>query len=423
MTLESGRIVPSGSSTAEDSRQETGAESDRLAALGRYDILDTPREEAFDRVTRLAQRIFHVPISAVSLVDGHRQWFKAQCGLDADETPRGPAFCAVTAARRTPLIVVDASQDPAFAANPFVTGEPHIRFYAGAPLITSDGHAIGAFCVIDREPREFDAGDLAILRDLAAVVMDELELRRLANEDGLTGALSRRAFREEAARSLALAARHGHEVSLALIDLDHFKAVNDAHGHAAGDAVLKRCVAACVGELRGSDLIGRLGGEEFAALLPHAGPREAFDVMERLRSAISAETFQVDGGGFGVTASVGVSTSRRGSDLDGLLREADAALYAAKSQGRDRTVLAQSPAPSAEPRHSRVFKGGRILFNRRSSSLDCTVRFLSERGAGVDVSSAIGLPDQFELSIEADRFVRTCRLVRFTDRHVEVEFV
>ena len=406
-----------------DRREAAAREDARLAALARYDILDTPREEAFDRITRLAQKMFRAPMSTVSLVDGHRQWFKASCGMGARETERGPALCSVTTKRAAPLVIEDALADPAFAQNPFVTGAPHLRFYAGAPLMTPDGHVLGAFCVIDTEPRSFGAEDVAMLQDVAAIVMDELELRRLASEDVLTGALSRRAFREEAARALALAQRHDHDLSLALIDLDHFKQVNDVHGHGVGDAVLTRCVKACLGELRTSDVIGRLGGEEFAALLPHTGARAALEVTERLRAAIAAETFRSGEATFRVTASFGVATRQRGLDVDGLLREADSALYLAKAQGRDRCVLARPLDPRPEIQRRRVFKGGRILFNRRAASRDCTVRTLSERGAGVDVSSAMGLPEQFELAIEADGFSRTCRMVSSTDRHVEVEFV
>jgi diguanylate cyclase (GGDEF)-like protein/PAS domain S-box-containing protein len=160
-------------------------ESARLAALARYEILDTPTEPAFDRLTRLAARLLDVPIALVSLVDEERQWWKARLGLPGVETPRDDAFCAHAILGREPLVVADAARDERFARNPLVTGAPHIRAYAGAPLVTPDGHRIGTLCVIDRRPRDFSPEQVAVLADLSSLVMDELELRlqrRLAVE-------------------------------------------------------------------------------------------------------------------------------------------------------------------------------------------------------------------------------------------------
>lgn len=149
----------------------------RLAALRRYSILDTKPDPAFDRITDLASRIFGVPIVLVTLVDEERQWFKSACGLDITETPRGHAFCAYTIYDRSPLVVEDATRDLRFLANPLVTGQPHIRFYAGAPLLTDDGQALGSLCLIDRRPRSISPTELTILSDLADLVIDEMELR------------------------------------------------------------------------------------------------------------------------------------------------------------------------------------------------------------------------------------------------------
>ncbi|HEX2255339.1 MAG TPA: GAF domain-containing protein, partial [Afifellaceae bacterium] len=210
-------------------------DQERLAALDRYDVLDTPKEEAFDRITRLTKKIFNVPIAAVSVVDGHRQWLKSCTGIDAAETPREHAFCSHTIQRSQPLIVPDATKDPRFAQNPYVIGEPHVRFYAGIPLETADGQRIGALCAVDTKPREMAPDEVEILSDLARMVMDELELRVLATTDSLTGALSRRGFKDEARRATMLALRHHHDLSCVMFDLDHFKAVNDRFGHGAGD--------------------------------------------------------------------------------------------------------------------------------------------------------------------------------------------
>jgi diguanylate cyclase (GGDEF)-like protein len=229
----------------------------------------------------------------ITFVDGHRQWFKSRQGVDYSGGPRGPSFCNYAVQHDRPLIVADATTDPRFRDNPLVTGTPHIRFYAGIPLHSFDGLAIGTLCVIDTKPRYFDAEQQDILRDLAAMVTNALELRRLATVDALTGAATRRAFCEELARSMALAQRHGHDVSLLAFDIDHFKSVNDTYGHHAGDAVLAGTITVCRDALRSTDTVGRLGGEEFAVIMPHTGaagqqrlPR-SFDTALRLKHSQS----------------------------------------------------------------------------------------------------------------------------------------
>lgn len=152
-------------------------EAERLAALRRYDVLDTPPEEQFDRVVRLAARWFEVPISVVTLLSENRLWFKACKGLDCGETTREVSFCRHNIYDEDVLVVEDATEDPRFADNPMVTGPPGIRFYAGAPLVAPGGHVVGSLCVIDTEPRDAGALDLEVLKDLAAIVVDELELR------------------------------------------------------------------------------------------------------------------------------------------------------------------------------------------------------------------------------------------------------
>lgn len=152
-------------------------EAERLQALKDYEILDTPAEEAFDRITRIASRVLQTPISVISLVDANRQWFKSRQGLDATETPREIAFCTHAILQEEVMVVTDATQDPRFKDNPLVTGDPKIRFYAGAPLRTRQGHGIGTLCAIDRRPREITAEQSELLQDLAQLVIDEMELR------------------------------------------------------------------------------------------------------------------------------------------------------------------------------------------------------------------------------------------------------
>lgn len=152
-------------------------EGRRLAALERYEILDTPPEEAFERITRLAARVLDAPIALVSLVDRDRQWFKSCFGWDLRESARETSFCTHAIEQDEVLVVPDARLDPRFSGNPLVTGDTHIRFYAGAPLRTSEGDVLGTLCVLDTEPRDFRKDELQTLVELASVVVDELDLR------------------------------------------------------------------------------------------------------------------------------------------------------------------------------------------------------------------------------------------------------
>jgi GAF domain-containing protein len=155
-------------------------ENSRLRVLRQYSAIDTPPDPAFDRLTRLAAGIFDMPIVLLSLLDENRQWFKSCYGFNPSETGRASSFCAHTILPKEPLIIPDALSDPRFSDNPFVTGEPRIRFYAGAPLIAMEGYRLGTLCLIDRLPRPpLDGKQTRMLEDMAAMAVEELELRRL----------------------------------------------------------------------------------------------------------------------------------------------------------------------------------------------------------------------------------------------------
>jgi two-component system, NtrC family, sensor kinase len=156
-------------------------ENARIAALNRYSILDTLPEQIYDDVTALASLICGTPISLVSLVDADRQWFKAAVGVEIRETPRSVSFCAHTLGTRATLIVRDTLEDPRFAANPAVVGEPGIRFYAGAPIIEPNGHVLGTVCVIDTAPRSISPIQVAALEALARHTMALMEMRHTIN--------------------------------------------------------------------------------------------------------------------------------------------------------------------------------------------------------------------------------------------------
>ena len=181
-------------------------ELERLAALRNLNILDTDPEVSFDSITLIAKTLFQLPVSAISLVDTDRQWFKSMAGLSWSQTTRDEAFCAHTILGDNPLIVPDATADPAFKDNPLVVGKPGIRFYAGVPLNTREGSKIGSLCVIDTKPRaDWSPLRTAMLTELGRMVAREIEVRSLrqrertllAENAELKRQLSRRETREE----------------------------------------------------------------------------------------------------------------------------------------------------------------------------------------------------------------------------------
>jgi GGDEF domain-containing protein len=250
--------------------EKPGDEDRRLASLRSLGILDTPPEERFDRITRIAGRLFDVPIALVSLVDENRQWFKSRQGLEGQETPREISFCGHAILSSEILVIPDALDDERFRDNPLVTGPPNIRFYAGCPVALSNGHKIGTLCIIDRVPRTFEREDEAMLRDLAEVVERELAALQLAVVDELTQLCNRRGFDHLSSYALKMCRRLGKPALLLYLDLDGFKRINDNLGHSEGDQALREFAVALKHAFRTSDVLGRIGGDEFAVLVTGA---------------------------------------------------------------------------------------------------------------------------------------------------------
>lgn len=316
----------------------------RVAALRRLDVLDSAIEEPFEKIVTLVRTVLTVPIATVTLVDRDRQWFKARRGMEQTETPRDVSFCTHTIQQREPLIIEDALDDPRFAHSPLVAGPPYVRSYAGVPLRTPEGYNVGALCAMDTRPRRFSPADIAILGNFANIVCDELELRLIAQVDHLTGALTRRGFVDQGEKEVERARRYGRASSLVMLDVDHFKRVNDTYGHAVGDQVLRQLAKLAEVTLRPCDVFGRLGGEEFALLLPETTGSAAVITAERLRQDIARHPMILpDGRTLHITASFGVAElSDSIGSLTAWLACADTMMYAAKSVGRNCTRLAQA---------------------------------------------------------------------------------
>lgn len=339
----------------------------RQATLDAYRILDTPREAAYDDLVAIAAAICDVPMAVITLIDRDRQWFKSIQGLDAAQTPRDIAFCAHAILNPDEtMIVPDAQLDPRFVDNPLVTGAPNIRFYAGTPLRAADGHAMGTFCIIDDKPRELEPAQREALEALSRQASRLMELHRVSQElhlqleerswyeqqllhyqqelehqnadlaeqsstDPLTGLANRRAFSRTLDLAIAQAQALGQPLSVAIVDIDHFKSINDLHGHAEGDRVLQSLGAMLLATEAARGRIARFGGEEFVHLLPGRSLAEAVRESEYLREAVASMPT-----GLPVTISIGVAALQPDEDASSLLSRADQALYKAKGEGRDR---------------------------------------------------------------------------------------
>ncbi|MDR3689739.1 MAG: sensor domain-containing diguanylate cyclase [Fimbriimonas sp.] len=344
-------------------------EDRRLESLARYHIVDTLAEQAYDDIAQIASQICGTNIALVSFVDEKRQWFKAKVGIDLSETPRDIAFCAHAILDPENLMLVrDAPEDVRFADNPFVNSAPYIRFYAGAPLVASDGAALGTLCVIDYQPRVLSDMQLDMLRALSRQVVAQLELRRALFElnqhvreraayeerleayqrklesinalleadsqtDKLTGLSNRRHFDEVLTEEFDRAKKRGRPLSLLLLDIDRFKALNDSFGHSVGDEALKHVSRLLEENKRLPDFVARYGGEEFAVILPGTDEEGAEILAERIRKGIQNASWSHRP----VTVSIGVCTYRVSDHSPmQLVSTADEALYRAKSGGRNR---------------------------------------------------------------------------------------
>ena len=447
-----------------------GNETRRLVTLRSYQILDTAAEPSFDRIVSLVQRLLGVPIALVSLIDDERQWFKACLGLGGvTEMSRDIAFCAHAILLDDVLEIPDARLDPRFATNPLVLGPPHVRAYLGAPLVAPNGDKMGTLCAIDVVTREFTPDQIASLVDLAALVVDEMELQRTARDrrlferltetspnmmylleasgrrllwsspagtdmlgysaselrseglmpsivhpddvaammvhaqrrssladnevieqdvrvitrdgsvrwlllrerafvrtdtggvkelvgfatditalklaearvselavtDALTGLPNRRAL-DVRLDLLGAEGARGRRYGVVVADVDHFKKVNDLHGHVMGDRVLVEVGRVLRDSIRKGDLATRMGGEEFCVVYSDIDPAQLVILAERLRAAVAGIVAPV-----AVTASFGVCFSTSAAGPQAMLAAADAALYRAKAAGRNRIEVVE----------------------------------------------------------------------------------
>ena len=305
----------------------------RLGALLASGLLDTPAEERFDRITRMAQRLFNAPFALISLIDEDRQWFKSRQGLEMKETPRAFSFCAHAITGDGVFHVADAVDDARFSENRLVLGNPNIRFYAGCPITGPDGSKLGALCVMDSQPRQLSQSDVEALHDLAGMVEAEIAQAHTALTDHLTGLSNRRAFALFAQTVLGICGRQGVGATLIYADLDDFKVINDTHGYREGDVAIREAAALLESTFRASDVVARVGGDEFCVLLPGAVSAEV--PITRLASLLDRRNGAPDVR-YHLSFSVGraVFDPKAPVTLSELVDAADGAMYEEKARKR-----------------------------------------------------------------------------------------
>lgn len=321
-------------------------EAQRLETVYSYSILDTPPEMNFDALTRLASYSLNTPAAVIGLMDSDRLWFKSCLGLDVPQLDRQIAFCAHAILQPGQLLIVqNLLQDSRFCANPLVIRPPHLRFYAGAPLVDPNGHVLGTIAVVDSKPREFGEAHRSVLQDLATLAMTALENHRraiqlsmLALTDHLTGMANRVEFDRALQSEMAHAEITGESFFLLLMDLDGFKDINDRHGHAAGDEVLREVARRLSKHVRMGDVLARLGGDEFGAVM-RTGSQEPNEALaQRIAQAVSAPFKLPSGEALNIGISVGLASySKDIASAAALLAQADEALYRNKGWRRRRS--------------------------------------------------------------------------------------
>ena len=302
-------------------------EATRLETLRALRILDSAPEERFDRLTRMAKRMFGVPISLVSIVDSDRQWFKSAQGLDATETPRDISFCGHAILGDDLFLIPNATEDERFHDNPLVTDAPNIRYYAGCPLRVANGHKMGTLCLIDDKPRELSDEDKELLQDLAMMAEQEIAALQLATLDELTMISNRRGFMSLAKHGLAMCKRNSLDATLILFDLDEFKPINDTFGHAEGDRALVAFSDMLKHELRDADVFARLGGDEFVALVTGTNEENVAHILTRMQTSLSAYNAEQKRG-YNLKFSAGfVTVNENNASIEAMLEAADAKMY------------------------------------------------------------------------------------------------
>ena len=258
----------------------------RLETLRNLKILDTDPEERFDRVTKLAKRLFGTDIALVSLVDSDRQWFKSYQGIEVTETPRDISFCGHAILDDQVMVVNDTHTDERFRDNPLVSADPNIRFYAGCPLNAPNGRKLGTLCVIDSEPREVNDEDIALLEELGQLVEEELAIADMMRDDPVTGLSNGLGFSQVAEYLLAMSVRTSSPATLMLFRVANQNVISGFMGQQEGDRAAIEMAQLLMATFRDSDIIGRLDHDTFAVLMAGASMDNVEVARQRVEKAV-----------------------------------------------------------------------------------------------------------------------------------------
>ncbi|MEM7637616.1 MAG: sensor domain-containing diguanylate cyclase [Pseudomonadota bacterium] len=337
-------------------------EEQKSEILQRYQILSEDQSAGPLCVADSIAMALQTPFVIAALNRRYRQWYMCEHGLDGFGAADLQTYFARMHLSQTRFDVADIREEEFFSSNTQGLRIPNFQSIAGVPLTDPNGKRFGTLCVADDKPRQLTEAELNLLssfgrlvsndicvrsaaryavRDLIELEHEKCDLFELATIDPLTKALNRRAFMRFSERELARFKRDNGQLATLMLDIDHFKQVNDVHGHATGDKVLSKMVSVAASVLRQEDLIGRLGGEEFAIVLVDSDATAAVRVADRIRQAIKQVKFPSETGPFNVSVSIGVSEPfYNEASINDALERSDAALYRAKRNGRDRVEIA-----------------------------------------------------------------------------------
>ncbi len=404
-------------------------EPERLAALHRFELIDTPPEREFDQIAHLASKLLHAPVALITLLDKDRQWFKSRIGMAVRETPREHAFCAHAILEDDLLVIADATLDPRFRSNPLVIGAPGIRFYAGAPLRTADGQALGTLCVIDTKPRLPLSNDEAqVLRDLAAVVMSQIEARQAAGYlQPVTGLPNSVRLVKDLDAFITDETRGDLHVAIAVIKMaspGQYAELIQTLGHAVADefelAAAERIIAALPAKAK----LYHLTGARFAYVLQVADEAEIGAAMNLLADALIVPV-QCQGIPLRTAKGIGIALyPYDGPDGTELLRVATSAAHESleeekivcrysrsRDQGRQRAfrlLRDLATAVTAEDEFSIVYQPKTDMRTQKCIGAEALVRWLHPELGAISPSEFIPLAEQTTLvRAVTDRVLRS----------------
>lgn len=416
-------------------------EKERLFFLRSTGLLDTAASEAFDRITRFASDFFEVPIALISLLDEQRQWFKSRVGLDATATSRATSFCQHTIQTSEVMVVEDSTQDARFVDNPFVLGDPHVRFYAGAPLVLPSGHALGSLCLIDRKPRSFSPRQRKQLADLASLVMAQIDLHQLAGRVHEVTRLPNRAQLLDDLKEQALL-HPGAGRTLLLLEVMGYGQMQSAI-RAVGVAPLERALRTIATNLLmqvGNDTLLYQVGETRFAILMHGDDQAAHSDAAAALLAQVREPFLTNGVSVQLDDAVaGMAHFSLSADaVNEAMRMATSALYQAVSeqrpfvwhsaafdvpQRRAYTLLRDIPQGMAQGEFRLVYQPKLNLGTRQYSGVEALSRWEHPRHGNVPPSEFIALIEQTTLVHDFTEWVLHTALAQLVEWHAQGERV